>query len=51
MREAPTAQASEAPNALTTAPKLTSSPIQLATNLSVTVTRGTAAVESWLIPG
>jgi len=46
MREAPTAQASAAPKALITAPKLTSVPIQPATNLSVTVTSGTGARES-----
>jgi hypothetical protein len=46
MREAPTAQASAAPNALITAPKLMRSPIQGATNLPVTVTSGTVAVES-----
>jgi hypothetical protein len=51
IREAPTAQASEAPNALTTPPKLMRVPIQLAANLSVTVTSGTSAAESWLTPG
>jgi hypothetical protein len=53
MREAPTAQASEAPNALTitTPPRLIRFPIQPVTNLSVTVTSGTAAAESWLTPG
>jgi hypothetical protein len=51
MREEPTAQASAAPNALKTAPKLTRFPIQPATNLSVTVTSGTVAVESWWMLG
>ena len=37
--------------ALTTAPKLTSAPIQPAANLPVTVTSGTGAAESWLMLG